>query len=232
MACSGSYCNSYGTGTTTCAGHRAACSVNRPYTGTSDLGTTSQLIRSGDVDTLRTSIMAELDSFNNWQTLNSQPPYFKNNPGTISAGLSIANTHINNLRSTVDQLRGTGQSDQFVGQPISAPVWAAVLSSYNLIRQDCICNSDCACNAVCACHNNCDCNYSDIRLKENIELVRFEHGLNIYTWNYIWDKAKRYIGVMAQEVLNTNFSHAVNTDINGYYIVNYCLLPITMEEVK
>lgn len=47
--------------------------------------------------------------------------------------------------------------------------WEWILYVYNQLRKNCICNSDCACNIVCVCHNNCGCNYSDERLKKEIE---------------------------------------------------------------
>jgi len=45
----------------------------------------------------------------------------------------------------------------------------SLVSQYNALREDCICNSDCSCNAVCSCHNNCGCHYSDKRLKKEIQ---------------------------------------------------------------
>jgi hypothetical protein len=102
----------------------------------------------------------------------------------------------------------------------------------------CLCNCNyCTCNCnYCTCNCNyactCNCNYSDERLKENIEHVGVEHGLNVYTWNYVWDKAKRYMGVMAQEVLNTAFCNAVIQDKNGYYQVDYTRLPVNMTQVR
>jgi len=44
----------------------------------------------------------------------------------------------------------------------------SVRVKYNIIRQNCICNSDCSCNAVCSCHNDCGCHYSDPRLKMDV----------------------------------------------------------------
>jgi hypothetical protein len=79
---------------------------------------------------------------------------------------------------------------------------------------------------VCACYNDCACNYSDERLKENIIFLGKKGELNIYSFTYLWDKTKTYIGVMAQELLNTKYAHAVTTDSNGYYMVNYGKLPI------
>lgn len=52
---------------------------------------------------------------------------------------------------------------------IKASDYNALLAAYNALKADCICNSDCNCNAVCACHGNCGCNYSDMRLKKEIQ---------------------------------------------------------------
>ena len=66
---------------------------------------------------------------------------------------------------------------------------------------------------------------SDARLKDNVTRIGKEKGYNIYTWEWN-DKAKELgiddptIGVMAQEVLETN-PDAVALMDNGYYAVNY-----------
>lgn len=66
---------------------------------------------------------------------------------------------------------------------------------------------------------------SDSRLKENVTLIGKEEGYNVYTWEWN-DKAKELgindptVGVMAQEVLETN-PDAVSVNENGYYQVNY-----------
>jgi hypothetical protein len=66
---------------------------------------------------------------------------------------------------------------------------------------------------------------SDARLKDNVTRIGKEEGYNIYTWEWN-DKAKELgiddptIGVMAQEVLETN-PDAVELMDNGYYAVNY-----------
>jgi hypothetical protein len=112
------------------------------------------------------------------------------------------------------------------GARIDFTHWNALNDKYNIMRTDCICNADCACNLVCSCHNNCGCNYSDERLKENIEFVKVKNGLNIYTWNYIWNKTKRYSGVMAHEILKTKYASAVSEDSQGFYMVNYSKLPL------
>ena len=70
--------------------------------------------------------------------------------------------------------------------------------------------------------------FSDKKLKENIEyLGKFKsHNLYRWKWNHIAKKLginTPQIGVMAQEILQTN-PHAVTTHPNGYLMVNYSLL--------
>ena len=68
---------------------------------------------------------------------------------------------------------------------------------------------------------------SDIRLKENIQKVGEENGVNIYTWDWN-DKAREIgvdhqirVGVIAQELGD---HPAVGTDNHGYLTVNYSSL--------
>jgi len=61
--------------------------------------------------------------------------------------------------------------------------------------------------------------FSDRRLKKNIHKIgQLRNGLNVYTFNYIWDDHK-YIGVMADEVKEIA-PHAV-ININGFDHVDY-----------
>jgi len=56
--------------------------------------------------------------------------------------------------------------------------------------------------------------FSDRRLKDNIKLVGNIDGVNMYSYNYIWDDVDR-IGVMAQEV-----PHAAVLHPSGYLMVD------------
>ena len=64
---------------------------------------------------------------------------------------------------------------------------------------------------------------SDFRLKNDIVLLQKATSIlpNIYTFKYKWDKFTTYIGVMAQELLDTGYSSAVHKDSNGFYSVDY-----------
>ena len=71
---------------------------------------------------------------------------------------------------------------------------------------------------------------SDFRLKDNITLLQGEgFGIpNIYSFNYKWDAETTWIGVMAQELLDTDYSDAVGTDSEGFYNVDYSKLGFPM----
>jgi hypothetical protein len=68
--------------------------------------------------------------------------------------------------------------------------------------------------------------FSDIRLKENLELTGQINGINVYRFNYIGDNRK-LIGVIAQEV--ENIPGAVET-FGGYRFVNYSKIGIPFLE--
>lgn len=66
---------------------------------------------------------------------------------------------------------------------------------------------------------------SDQRLKDNIEFLETKNGINWYSYTYIWDKATKHIGVMAQDLLKTKYASAVSEDSRGFYKVNYNKIP-------
>lgn len=74
--------------------------------------------------------------------------------------------------------------------------------------------------------------FSDIRLKENIEEVGVDPrtNLNLYHFNYIDDPHTRWQGVMAHEV-EEHYPEAVIEASNGYKMVNYDALGISMKKV-
>ena len=73
---------------------------------------------------------------------------------------------------------------------------------------------------------------SDIRLKENIVLIGSSNsGINIYEYNYINEPGTRYVGVMAQELLGTQFEEAVVIAENGYYAVDYSKIDVKFEKI-
>ena len=74
---------------------------------------------------------------------------------------------------------------------------------------------------------------SDYRLKDNITLLQERAGVpNIYSFNYKWDKETTWIGVMAQELLDTGYSDAVGMNSDGFYWVDYSRLGFPMIGIK
>lgn len=239
MACSGSHCSNHGTGTTTCSNHRGSCSTNRPYSPSGNF--TAGSITASDINALRTAIRDEIARYN----LHRDHSITARQSSAYTTSTLVQNEHVNDMETmvydgnitrervgvnyatltAVGTNSGITKSSYSDGQTILASHWTTLKSRYDTLRQDCICNSDCSCNLVCACHNDCGCNYSDMRLKNNIKFLRETNGINIYSFNYIWDD-EQHTGVMAQEILETKYKHAVVTDRNGYYMVNYNMLPI------
>ena len=74
---------------------------------------------------------------------------------------------------------------------------------------------------------------SDIRLKDNVTLLEQETSSspNIYSFNYKWDKDTKWRGVIAQELINTNYSDAVSISPEGYYMVDYARLGFPMTQI-
>lgn len=222
MACSGGHCSNHGTGFTTCSGHRGTCASNRVPGWTDALA--GGIIYASDVNELRTNLRAEVDAYNNHR-------YFSTSTATeatayTASSTEVSATHINELSKMTNTLYGGGVLAKDTTYEVDDYDWDQLLARYDIIRKNCICNSDCACNNVCSCHGDCGCNYSDIRLKTNIHYLETRNDIRIYSWNYIWNKSKTYIGVLAQELINTKHSDALTKDKNGFYMVNYNKLPI------
>jgi hypothetical protein len=166
MACTGAHCTNHGTGFSTCSGHRASCSTNRTLTGLS-ISTGTNIVAS-QIEHLRSQIRAELTAWNQHSTHNFT---LRESTG-YTAAYTITDDHVENLMQMVSDVHGSsGHSDKNL-QTIQDTDWNNVTQSvvvkYNIIRQNCICNSDCSCNNICSCHNDCGCNYSDPRLKTEI----------------------------------------------------------------
>jgi len=72
--------------------------------------------------------------------------------------------------------------------------------------------------------------FSDIRLKENIVMVKAKDGYCLYEFNYIGDDETRYRGVMAHEIEKVN-PDAV-TEIDGYKAVDYDKIGESLEVLQ
>lgn len=71
--------------------------------------------------------------------------------------------------------------------------------------------------------------FSDERLKENIREIDEIDGVKRYEFSYKDEPQTRYIGAMAQQVLDV-IPEAVHIGDDGYYMVDYSMLPFQMSE--
>jgi hypothetical protein len=73
---------------------------------------------------------------------------------------------------------------------------------------------------------------SDIRLKRDIVLLETRaDGIKVYSFRYKTSE-EYYIGVMAQDLLGTQWESAVGTGSDGMYWVDYSKLPVKFELLK
>ena len=76
---------------------------------------------------------------------------------------------------------------------------------------------------------------SDESLKENIKLIdKSPSGVNVYEFEYK-DKIHgdgKYVGVMAQELIGTDYNDAVSRHMDGHLVVNYDKLDVNFRRVE
>lgn len=73
---------------------------------------------------------------------------------------------------------------------------------------------------------------SDIRLKKNIILIgKSKSNINIYQFEYINHIEGVWIGVIAQELLNTEYECCLGIDEEGFYFVDYNLIDVDFMRV-
>ena len=74
-------------------------------------------------------------------------------------------------------------------------------------------------------------NCSDKRLKENIVLLgTTDENIKVYQFNYIFDPMKvNHVGVIAQELLETEYKDNVYMHKDGFYRVDYKHLDMTFD---
>lgn len=156
-------------------------SPNRPTTRwTNDPITKTTFISMVHINELRTALNAELSvrklSAVSWQ-----------NPGSF-----FSSQQWTQIKSAIDSCRQRDGDPSFAyrdsynpGDVITASGMTYLRNFVNILQQVCMCqcNYDCACNCdYCTCNCNncscncawwcpCQCNYSDERLKENIEYL-------------------------------------------------------------
>lgn len=70
---------------------------------------------------------------------------------------------------------------------------------------------------------------SDIRLKENVQLIGEANGYPLYSFNYIGGR-EVYTGVMAQDV--EQICPEAVEEVNGYKMVNYDMIGVEMTQIN
>jgi len=73
--------------------------------------------------------------------------------------------------------------------------------------------------------------FSDVNLKQNIAKIGNHKGINIYQFEYIpeMNMPGKFVGVLAQEILETDPDAVINTDIG--LVVNYSKIGVDFREV-
>ena len=78
----------------------------------------------------------------------------------------------------------------------------------------------------------CNDQKSDIQYKENINLVGVSNsGLNIYEFNYK-NKGGLYQGVIAQELIGTNYEDSLSLNEDGLYVVDYNKIDVEFKKLN
>ncbi len=154
-------CNPHGT---QCATHciSNACNANRPSCSSNRVVTLSNVhpgdvISHSDLETLRVNAINEISRWNENHSYNF--PITATTP--INAGSIIKASDFDSLIYDLSST-GHGSTNQVSpGSIIDAGTLAnSMLSLYNNLRTNCICNSDCGSHQVCSCHGNCNCHYN------------------------------------------------------------------------
>lgn len=74
---------------------------------------------------------------------------------------------------------------------------------------------------------------SDMRLKNIIRKIGTSPlGINIYEFTYKFNSHQLYVGVIAQELIGTEFECALVNDKNGYYAVDYSKIDVKFSKLN
>lgn len=166
MACTPSHCNS-NCYSDTCAGNMVKCPTNASIFG-SDVVTGVNIALASHINDLRISVDDERVN---------RRGYTADFPTLVDSDDLVDEQHFEDLRDSINEMVGqTGDdttvtiTDTYTGT-ISASEMNNLRTKINELRVDCVCDSDCGANSVCSCHGNCGNNYSDEKLKKEIEYL-------------------------------------------------------------
>jgi len=135
----------------------------------------NKLISASDVNIIKNKVRALTDKYNNNSTFVSSRGGLvpKRVPTDLTANSSnIDDKTFNDIQTMMYNMGGEKVSQYFnstivddvekkKGDVISATEeWSELISSFNNLCSNCVCNTDCSCNTVCSVVSDCGCNYS------------------------------------------------------------------------
>ena len=220
MACSGSYCANH-CYNNACAGRYRAPRSGNPYTFP-DIGGEPTASFTNHLKTALNQEIAE----RNYKLGSGISSVTFANPIADSSIIAKTNTEVLvELKNKINSMHGGLVNDNYsYGTIIKSYQWTNIRDKILQLMRECLCNGDCGAHSVCACHGDCGCNYSDERLKDNIE-DNVVHSLEEFNeikskcWNYYIEDDKKHYGPMAQDVQKKS-PHAVIEDEYGYLMLD------------
>lgn len=245
MACSGSYCGSHCISYGCSSGHRGVCPSN-----VYDINTPNTDVWYAErINKLRTAVAQERYSRNAHPKFSIAALAGSNVNGAdpdYTAADTIEASDLTNIKTTLNAMAGmsydntgTGASRSYAaGDQMEAADLEELRTLLNQLSTDCICNSDCGSNSWCSCHGNCGNNYSDERLKKEIEPLEYGlddiKALKPVTFKYRGDTdPDTHMGYIAQDVKKQFDGLAVWVDDRGYLGLRmHELVPVLANAIK
>jgi hypothetical protein len=188
-------------------------------------------------------IQITLEDGTTWSDLPPSPVYVEPNNSLDTRFKIVENLNIGDkfilYNSNTNQLEKLAVTDLSVVFKTNFTIWQIDVEPYDLFASSIdeingryIIMHNGACDACYGWPGSCGeascqffcyfcCCKSDEDFKENIQLIgKSESGLNIYQFNYIGEDGL-YEGVIAQELIGTEYESALKLDENGKYLVDY-----------
>lgn len=164
-----------------CAKHNCSCNtqsfyVNRQCQGYYSTGSSAwkvpsstisniaknKTVRAADINVVKNKVRDLVKKYNTSDKFvagrgGAIPLTEASNYGTNTV---IQNEQYNNIHNMYRGLGGSAVATKHNGDLIIPSDWTTLISRFNTICNNCICNTDCACNTVCSVNADCGCNYS------------------------------------------------------------------------
>jgi hypothetical protein len=142
------------------------CGVNRARSSSSTISSvvSGQRITASDVNSFMAAIKSEIDGTNDWKSWrNSITKLTTANVGEgdgieVKTFIDMATTLTSVAKADIENSSGWVENINFGGKP-TAVGFNKLISNYNILTNNCVCNSDCGANLQCTCNNDCGCHY-------------------------------------------------------------------------